>query len=138
MQQKEGRKFSFGEFEVDTEKRLLLNCGQAVRLKSKTFDLLLTLIEHRGEILSKTDLLGLVWANQYVEENNLTVHIAALRKALGEAKDEHRFIVTMPGQGYKFVADLLKPSEKLKSPENDEIIIESQKIERIIIEEEEA
>jgi TolB-like protein/DNA-binding winged helix-turn-helix (wHTH) protein/Flp pilus assembly protein TadD len=107
MTPKEDRKISFSEFEVDPEKRLLLRSGgEAVRLKSKTFDLLLTLIEHRGEILSKNNLLDLVWANQYVEENNLTVHIAALRKALGERKDENRFIVTVPGQGYKFVGKL--------------------------------
>ena len=98
--------FSFGEFEVDSAKRLLLKRGQSVHLKSKAFDLLLTLLDHRGEILSKNDLLDLVWENQFVEENNLTVHVAALRKALGETKDEHRFIVTVPGRGYKFVGQL--------------------------------
>ncbi len=107
--------FSFGEFEVDSAKRLLLKRGQTVHLKSKDFDLLLTLIEHHGEILSKNDLLDLVWENQFVEENNLTVHVAALRKALGETKDEHRFIVTVPGSGYKFVGDLTENNGDMAS-----------------------
>lgn len=106
MQQTADSIFSFGEFEVDSAKRLLLKRGQSVHLKSKAFDLLLNLIDHRGEILSKNDLLDLVWKNQFVEENNLTVHVAALRKALGETKDEHRFIVTVPGRGYRFVGKL--------------------------------
>ncbi len=110
--------FSFGEFEVDSAKRLLLKRGQSVHLKSKAFDLLLTLIDHRGEILSKNDLLDLVWENQFVEENNLTVHVAALRKALGETKDEHRFIVTVPGSGYRFVGELNGHKENGTGVEN--------------------
>lgn len=95
---------AFDEFEVDPTRRLLLKDGHAVSLKPKAFELLLVLIDHRGTVLSKSDLFDLVWTDQFVEENNLTVHVAALRKALGEKKDDHRFIVTVPGQGYKFVA----------------------------------
>ena len=121
--------FSFAEFEVDAAKRLLLKDGQPVALNPKTFDLLLTLIENRGEVVHKNDLLDKVWENQFVEENNLTVHISALRKVLGERKNEHRFLVTVPGKGYKFVAELNEES-------SGEIIIENHKFERIIIEEE--
>jgi Tol biopolymer transport system component/DNA-binding winged helix-turn-helix (wHTH) protein len=130
MQQTTETNFSFGEFEVDATKRLLFKDGQTVRLKSKTFDLLLILIERRGEVLSKNDLLDLVWTNQYVEENNLTVHVAALRKVLGETKNEHRFIVTVPGQGYKFVGEL--------NDGNRNIMFETRTLSRIVIEEEEA
>nr|MBA3633288.1 transcriptional regulator [Acidobacteriota bacterium] len=89
--------FSFGDFELDSAKRLLLKKGQAVSLNSKTFDLLLALVENHGQILSKDELLEKVWANQFVEENNLTVQISALRKIFGEKKGEHQFIVTVPG-----------------------------------------
>ena len=119
---------SFGEFEIDRERRLLLKKGETVNLNPKTFDLLLVLIAHRGEILSKNELLDKVWENQFVEENNLTVHVAALRKALGEKKNEHRFIVTVPGKGYSFVAAL--------DDQPGEIIVETHKFERIVVEEE--
>src|SRR5215217_210209 len=111
-------RFSFDDFEVDSARRILLKNGQAVALKPKTFDLLVALVERRGAIISKNDLLETVWENQFVEEKNLTVHIAALRKALGERKDENRFIATIPGTGYKFVAPF-EPSE-------NEIIIETE------------
>ncbi|MEP6946711.1 MAG: winged helix-turn-helix domain-containing protein [Acidobacteriota bacterium] len=100
------RILTFGEFEVDSARRLLLREGNVVHLKSKTFDLLITLIDHRERVLSKNDLLDLVWAGQIVEENNLTVHVAALRKALGETKNYRRYIVTVPGSGYRFVGKL--------------------------------
>ncbi len=100
----------FEDFEVDSLKRTLLRNGRPVPLNPKAFDLLLTLVEHSGETLSKQNLLDLVWAEQFVEEKNLTVHVAALRKALGEGKNEHRFIVTVPGNGYKFVADMKQSS----------------------------
>jgi DNA-binding winged helix-turn-helix (wHTH) protein len=113
--------FSFAEFEVDAAKRLLLKDGQPVALNPKTFDLLLTLVENRGEVVHKNDLLDKVWANQFVEENNLTVHISALRKALSEKKNENRFLVTVPGKGYKFVGDV-----QTSDDEEKEIIIENQ------------
>jgi len=91
--------------------------------------LLLTLVENRGKVVHKNDLLDKVWANQFVEENNLTVHISALRKVLGERKNEHRFLVTVPGKGYKFVADVQTPQDE------KEIVIESHKFSRILIEE---
>ena len=84
---------------IDPEqRRLLFKEGKPVSLNSKTFDLLLALIMKRGEILSKDELLETVWAGQFVEEGNLTVHISTLRKILGEKKDENRFIITVPGR----------------------------------------
>lgn len=121
--------FSFGEFELDAGHRLLLKRGETVNLNPKTFDLLLALVQNYGAILSKNDLLDRVWENQFVEENNLTVHVAALRKALGETKNEHKYIVTVPGKGYSFVAEL-------NDPKRDEIVVESHKFERIVVEEE--
>ena len=93
----------------------------------------MTLIENRGEILSKNDLLDTVWANQFVEENNLTVHIAAIRKALGETKDNHRFIITVPGKGYRFIGELNEAND-LSEVNEDTIVFESRQIQRITIE----
>src|SRR5688572_19973513 len=98
--------YSFATFRIDTAKRILLENGEAVALNPKAFDLLLTLVERRGEIVSKDELLDTVWENQFVEQNNITVHISALRKIFGETKNEHRFIATVPGKGYKFVAEI--------------------------------
>jgi len=122
--------FSFSDFELDGAKRFLLKKGQAVALNPKAFDLLLTLVENRGAVLSKNELLDKVWENQFVEENNLTVHISALRKIFGEKKNEHRFIVTVPGKGYKFVADIHNGNEE------KELVIENHSFSRVIVEEE--
>lgn len=129
MKTAEATRFLFDEFEIDAERRVLLKNGQTIPLKPKTFDLLVALVERRGVIVSKNDLLDAVWEDSFVEEKNLTVHIAALRKALGERKNENRFIVTVPGTGYKFVAP---PSDSER-----EIVIETERFERITIEEEE-
>ncbi len=124
-------RFSFGEFELDVERRLLFRQGEAIPLKSKAIDLLITLIEQRGEVVSKNALLDSVWENQFVEENNLTVHIAALRKVLGETKNENRYIVTVPGKGYRFVAPVF-----MGIGAEEEVVVERHSVERIIIDEE--
>jgi DNA-binding winged helix-turn-helix (wHTH) protein len=100
------KNFSFGDFELDVAKRLLFRQGTPVSLNAKTFDLLLVLVEHHGQILSKKELLEKVWVGQIVEESNLAVQVSTLRKIFGEKKDEHQFIVTVPGNGYSFVARL--------------------------------
>jgi DNA-binding winged helix-turn-helix (wHTH) protein/Tol biopolymer transport system component len=120
--------FSFGEFTLDPRHRVLARGGENVPLKPKTLDLLLTLIENRGRVLSKNELLDRVWENQFVEENNLTVHVAMLRKALGEGKNDHRYIVTVSGKGYRFVADVAEAN-------GSDILIESHKVSRIVVEE---
>ena len=98
--------YRFGEFTVDPHRRVILREGAAVPLSSKAFDLLLALIESEGGELSKDELMSRVWADQIVEDANLTVTMAQLRKALGEKASDHRFIVTIPGRGYRFVGEL--------------------------------
>lgn len=129
MQNIAAKYFRFADFELDGAKRLLRKQGKPVALNSKSFDLLLTLVEHHGEILTRDDLLEKVWSGQFVEEGNLTVQVSALRKIFGERKDDHRFIVTVPGKGYSFVAELDEPTES-------DIIVESHSLSRIIVEEE--
>jgi DNA-binding winged helix-turn-helix (wHTH) protein/Tol biopolymer transport system component len=96
--------YVFSEFRLDPARRLLTRNGETVVLNPKTFDLLLTLVENHDRVLSKNELLNTVWEAQFVEEGNIPVHISALRKIFGETKDDHRFIVTVPGRGYRFVS----------------------------------
>jgi len=98
--------YDFGNFRLDAVKRALSRDGEAVPLKSKDFDLLLALVERSGQALSKDDLMKQVWPDSLVEEGNLSVHIFALRRALGETPEDHNFIVTIPGRGYSFVAEV--------------------------------
>ena len=105
--------FAFDSFIVDTAKSVLLDGERVVSLTPKAFELLLVLVQHPGSVLKKEELLELVWANTFVDENNLPRTISALRKALGEDPTEHKYIVTVPGQGYRFVAEV----REVESPE---------------------
>ncbi len=87
---------SFAGFELDTVHRQLRRGGEPLALYAKTFDLLEFLLENSGRIVSKDEILEKVWAGQFVEEANLSVQVSALRKALGEKKNEPRFLVTVP------------------------------------------
>ena len=115
------RLFEFGTFVLDPQKRLLLREGQPVSLTPKAFEVLLALAESNGEVLSKEDLMRLVWPDTVVEEGNLSRNISTLRKALGESPTDHRYIVTVSGRGYRFVGELRGPwheSAQLEALEN--------------------
>jgi Tol biopolymer transport system component/DNA-binding winged helix-turn-helix (wHTH) protein len=118
--------YSFDGFQLDARKRLLVRDGQPVQVTSKAFDLLLALIESGGCEISKDELMERVWTNQIVEDANLTVTMSQLRKALGEKASDHRFIVTIPGRGYRFVGEL-QPRESL--------IVEQHTVSEIVIDE---
>ncbi|MCY7347508.1 MAG: tetratricopeptide repeat protein [Pyrinomonadaceae bacterium] len=99
--------YEFGNFRVDAAKRLLLNGGgEIVPLTPKVFDTLLYLVEHAGKIIEKDELMREIWADTIVEENNLSQNISILRRVLGEKRGEHRYIATVPGKGFKFVASV--------------------------------
>jgi DNA-binding winged helix-turn-helix (wHTH) protein/TolB-like protein len=100
--------FDFESFRIDPLKRQLLCDGQIVPLTSKAFTALLLLVGRRGEVVSKEELMNALWFDTAVEENNLTQQISTLRKKLGEKREEPRFIVTIPGQGYSFIAPVKK------------------------------
>ncbi len=102
-----GSSLFFAEFEIDAKSGRLVGDGKLLALSAKTFDLLVFLAANAGRIVSKDEILNSVWENQFVEEANLPVQISALRKALGDQKDAPRFLVTMPGKGYKFVAEVM-------------------------------
>ena len=107
------RLFEFGPFRVDPEKELLLRGAETVPLTPKTFQILLVLIRHSQEVVTKDDLLKMVWPDTFVEEANLSRNIFLLRKALGESPQDHQYIVTVPGRGYRFAEDVkLVPSSE--------------------------
>jgi len=99
--------YDFGDFRLDTGKRLLFDrAGAVAPLTPKAYDTLRCLVEHAGAVVDKQELMRLVWADTAVEENNLTQNISLLRRVLGEGRGEHRYIVTVPGRGYQFVATI--------------------------------
>ncbi|HEX2270034.1 MAG TPA: transcriptional regulator, partial [Pyrinomonadaceae bacterium] len=98
--------YQFGPFCLDPVKRRLLRDGEVVRLTPKAFETLLALVEQRGKTIEKDELLKKVWAGVAVEENNLNQSITALRKSLGDSRQESQYIATIPGVGYRFVADV--------------------------------
>lgn len=98
--------YEFGAFRVDPIRRRLLRDGDPVPLTPKAFSILLILIENRGEVVEKEALIRKVWGDAFVTEANLTQNVSSLRKALGERANDHRFVVTVPGRGYSFVAEV--------------------------------
>lgn len=98
--------YHFGPFSLNYVERLLLRDGQPVHLAPKAFDVLLVLIQHRGSLVTKETLLREVWPDVFVEEANLSVNIASLRKALEDGEAEAQWIETVPKQGYRFLADV--------------------------------
>ena len=96
--------YAFGPFRLVPEERLLVRDNQVVHLTPKVFDTLVALVQNRGRLLPKRELLELIWPDTVVEENNLTQAICAIRKALGGSDHNRDYIETVPKQGYRFVA----------------------------------
>ena len=113
------RVFVFEDFSLDPSHRLLIRGDNPVALHPKALELLLTLIENRDRVLTKTELLNTIWEGQFVEENNLAVQISALRKIFGERSGENRYIVTVPGRGYQFVASVRTANHQVPVPASD-------------------
>jgi len=112
MNEPQTNNYEFGEFRIDAVKRLLSGGdGESLPLTPKVFELLLYLVRNNGRVLEKDELMREIWTNTIVEESNLSQNISILRRVLGEKRDEHQFIVTVPGRGYKFVADVREKSE---------------------------
>src|SRR5437868_5442990 len=100
------RLYEFGPFRLDPIKRLLWREGTIVALKPKAFETLLVLVENRGRVLEKDELMQRLWPDTIVEENSLNKYVSVLRRVLGESASDHKYIVTVHGQGYSFVADV--------------------------------
>src|SRR5262245_36032983 len=95
--------FAFGRYQVSVQRRELLRDGHPVSLSGRAFDLLVALVEGRGTVVTKDDLILRAWPGRIVEENTLEAQISALRRALG---DDRTVIRTIAGRGYQFVAEL--------------------------------
>ena len=108
--------YQFGEFRLDGKNLLLFRAQEIVSLPPKTVEVLLALVVARGQVVTKQEILNKVWADTFVEENNLPHHVSQLRKALGEERNGRKFIETIPRRGYRFVASVNTPAE-IESPE---------------------
>jgi len=108
------RSFAFGPFVLNPERQMLLENQAPVSLGGRAFDILTALVEQPGVILSKNELIARAWPNLVVEEANLKVTIAALRRVLGEKAGSLQYIATVIGRGYRFVAPVRPgPGENL-------------------------
>ena len=111
----------FGEFRLDAGRRLLFKNAALVALPPKAFEILRFLVESGGQLVEKTELMREIWQDSFVEDNNLTVNMTLIRRALGEKRGENRFIATIPGRGYRFVADVFEDEAAEDFPVIEEI-----------------
>ncbi len=114
-------RFSFGPFLLDLESRALLREGAPLPIAGRTLDTLAALIQNRGRLLEKDELLSLIWPGTVVDEANLSQSIFTLRKLLGDSPKNHRYIATIAGRGYQFVAPVTELKAGSSRPSNADI-----------------
>ena len=123
--------YDFGPFRLDASRRLVSRGQQALPLTSKTFDTLLALVRNHERVLAKQELMDTLWPDSFVEEVNLAQNVSALRKALGESPGENLYIATIPGKGYRFVAEV-----RVVGGAGEEIVVERHRRAQVVIREE--
>jgi len=126
MSKQNSRIYGFDSFRLDVSNRTLLRDGTPVPLQAKAFDMLVVLIENGGRLIGKEELFRRVWPDQIVEESNLTVQVSAIRRALGDNKDDPHYIITVPGHGYHFSGNVLhsrNEGEELAINPNSRLVI---------------
>src|ERR1700693_1240423 len=101
------RNLQFGPFELSSSERVLRREGEALPLGGRALDILIYLAERPGEVIAKQELMDRVWADVTVEEGTLRVHVAAIRKALGDGQLGNRYIANIKGRGYSFVGTVV-------------------------------
>ena len=114
--------YIFGPFSLDTEARALLRDREVIPIAGKTFDTLVLLVQNHGRLIDKDELLSKVWAGTVVEEANLSQAIFTVRKILGDSPKDARYIATVAGRGYQFVAPV---TELLREAPNATVRIPS-------------
>jgi DNA-binding winged helix-turn-helix (wHTH) protein/Tol biopolymer transport system component len=128
--------YTFGPFSLDPEARVLLRDGEPTPMAGRTLDILVVLVQNRGRLVDKDELLSRVWAGTVVEEANLSQSIFTVRKILGDSPKEHRYIATVAGRGYQFVAPVTELAgetpqtaiavpEAPREPASDSVVIGS-------------
>src|SRR5882757_2592120 len=101
------RKLKFGPFELSIGERVLRRDGRVLPLGSRALDLLIHLADRPGEVIAKQELIDHVWSDVIVEEGSLRVHVAAIRKALGDGQFGNRYIANVKARGYSFVGTVV-------------------------------
>ena len=124
--------FQFGPFRLEADRRRLCRDEEVLPITSKAFETLLVLLRHHDRVLAKDELMQAVWPDSFVEEVNLAQNISALRKLLGEAPGDNRYIATIPGRGYRFVGDV-----QLVPVDETEIVVQRQTTTKVVVEDEE-
>jgi DNA-binding winged helix-turn-helix (wHTH) protein len=107
----EPESFQFGPFRLIVSERLLVKENEPVALGSRALDVLIALVERAGDVVSHKELVKRAWPDVIVEETNLRVHIAGLRRALGDGRDGARYVTNVAGRGYCFVAPVQRPAQ---------------------------
>ncbi len=108
--------YRFGSFELEPAERRLSEAGKSIALTPKVFDTLVLLVERAGHLVSKDELMKVLWPRGYVDESNLTKHIWFIRRALGDGEHDSRFIETVPKLGYRFIAPVTRASARAPPP----------------------
>ena len=108
---------SFGPFRIDLDRRELMHQGSRVQVSGRALDILCVLASANGEIVGKDELMTRVWPGRVVQENNIQVHVSALRKALDARKIGHNYLVTVPNRGYRLIG--LQPTLPTASSASD-------------------
>jgi predicted ATPase/DNA-binding winged helix-turn-helix (wHTH) protein len=114
-----GKTYIFGLFSLHPEERLLFNDGRPAKLGSRAFDILVALVEAAGETVTHAEIAARAWPATTVDEGSLRVHISTLRKALRDGQGSNRFIVNVPGRGYRFVAPVASQFSHLAAATHD-------------------
>lgn len=115
-------RYKFADFVLDSRERTLCKGGETLKLKNRTFQVLRMFVENAGKLITKEEFFESIWENSFVEENNLSVAVAEIRRVLGQTR-ENRFIQTVPKKGYRFVAEveqIFEEDEQEKPLENSE------------------
>jgi DNA-binding winged helix-turn-helix (wHTH) protein len=107
--------FAFGPYRLNLLQGVLTRSGTPVRLRSRAREILIALVERAGEVVRKRDLIARVWPDTVVEEGTLRVHIAALRRLLGEGQGSTCYVENVTGRGYRFVAPVSRHEESTLS-----------------------
>src|SRR5262249_46512157 len=128
--------YEFGPFRLDPVRRRLLRKGKPVPLTPKAFDTLLELVRQSGKTIEKDDLMREVWPDAVVEENNLNQNISALRRSLGDSRQDSHYIATIPGLGYRFVAQVrvaaVSESEAREGDDGQKDLIARERLEVVV------
>jgi eukaryotic-like serine/threonine-protein kinase len=133
MINKERQFYEFGPFRIDPDHRQLLRQDRPIPLQPKAFDILLVLVKNSEKVVLKDELIKTVWPDTFVEESNLSQHIFVLRKTLGDGVEEKRYIVTVPGRGYRF-AQAVRAVAAEQEKQEEQIVVASRSLAKVVIE----